>query len=100
MQNTILWIYIVLLVVGGLVGFLKANSKVSLCMSCGFAAALVLCAVPNFLDVKFRAGLANILMATLLVVFAIRLTKTKKFMPAGLMLVATVAALALRNIKF
>jgi uncharacterized membrane protein (UPF0136 family) len=96
-QNTILWIYIVLLVVGGLVGFLKANSKVSLCMSCGFAAALVLCAVPN---VKFRAGLANILMATLLVVFAIRLTKTKKFMPAGLMLVATVAALALRNIKF
>jgi uncharacterized membrane protein (UPF0136 family) len=39
-------------------------------------------------------------MATLLVVFAIRLAKTKKFMPAGLMLVATVAALALRNIRF
>jgi uncharacterized membrane protein (UPF0136 family) len=61
---------------------------------------LVLCAVPNFLDVKFRAGLANILMATLLVVFAIRLAKTKKFMPAGLMLVATIATLALRNVKF
>lgn len=101
MQNTaLLWIYIVLLVVGGLIGFLKANSKVSLYMSCGFAAALVLCAVPNFLDVKFRAGLANILMATLLVVFAIRLAKTKKFMPAGLMLVATIATLALRNVKF
>ncbi len=100
MQNTVLWIYIVLLVIGGLIGFLKANSKMSLYMSCGFAAALVLCAVPNFLDVKFRAGLANILMATLLVVFAIRLAKTKKFMPAGLMLIATVAALALRNINF
>jgi uncharacterized membrane protein (UPF0136 family) len=99
-NTTLLWIYIVLLVVGGLIGFLKANSKVSLYMSCGFAAALVLCAVPNFLDVKFRAGLANILMATLLVVFAIRLAKTKKFMPAGLMLVATIATLALRNVKF
>ena len=101
MQNTtVLWIYIVLLVVGGVIGFLKANSKVSLYMSGGFAAALVLCAVPNFLDVKFRAGMANILMATLLVVFAIRLAKTKKFMPAGLMLVATVGVLALRNVRF
>lgn len=89
-----------LLVVGGLIGFLKAKSKVSLYMSCGFAAALVLCAIPNFLDASFRRGLANGLMAALLVVFAIRLAKTKKFMPAGLMLVATVIALALRNLKF
>ena len=37
-------------------------------------------------------------MALLLVVFAIRLAKTKKFMPSGLMLVVTVVALALRNI--
>ena len=89
-----------LLVVGGLIGFLKAKSKVSLYMSCGFAAALVLCAIPNFLDASFRRGLANGLMAALLVVFAIRLAKTKKFMPAGLMLVTTVIALALRNLKF
>lgn len=100
MQNTVLWIYIVLLVVGGLMGFLKAKSKVSLYLSCGFAAGLVLCAVPNFFDAKFRGGLANVLMAVLLVVFAVRLAKTKKFMPAGLMLAVTVAALALRNIQF
>jgi uncharacterized membrane protein (UPF0136 family) len=61
---------------------------------------LVLCAIPNFLDVSFRKGLANGLMAALLVVFAMRLAKTKKFMPAGMMLVLTIAALALRNIKF
>ena len=98
--NVILWIYIGLLVIGGLIGFLKAKSKVSLYMSCGFAAALMLCALPNFLDATFRANLANGLMVALLVVFAIRLAKTKKFMPAGLMLAATIAALALRNIKF
>jgi uncharacterized membrane protein (UPF0136 family) len=37
-------------------------------------------------------------MAVLLIVFAIRLTKTKKFMPSGLMLILTLAALALRHL--
>lgn len=96
----VLWIYIVLLLVGGLIGFFKGKSPVSLIMSAGFAAALVLCAVPGVFDVGFRKNLANILMAALLVVFAIRLAKTKKFMPAGLMLIVTIAALALRNIRF
>ena len=100
MRNIVLWIYIVLLVVGGLIGFLKAKSKISLYMSCGFAAALVLCAIPNFFDTKFRSGLANVLMSVLLVAFTLRLAKTKKFMPAGLMLLVTIAALALRNIRF
>lgn len=92
----ILWIYIVLLVIGGLIGFLKAKSQVSLIMSVSFAAALSLCAA----GIIFQPYVADILLAALLVVFAIRLIKTKKFMPAGLMLVATIATLALRHIKF
>lgn len=96
MQNTILWIYIVLLLVGGLIGFFKGRSQVSLIMSAAFGAALILCA----LGLVFKSNVADILMAVLLVVFAMRLAKTKKFMPAGLMLVATVVALALRNLRF
>ena len=100
MQSTVLWVYIFLLLVGGLIGYLKGKSQVSLVMSATFAAALVLCAVPNIFEVGFRKNLANILMAALLIVFAMRVAKTKKFMPAGLMLIATIAALALRNIRF
>jgi len=37
-------------------------------------------------------------MTVLLVVFALRLSKTKKFMPSGLMLILTLATLALRNL--
>jgi uncharacterized membrane protein (UPF0136 family) len=47
---------------------------------------------------KFALGLSNVLLAALLVVFALRLAKTKKFMPSGLMLVLTILALALRNL--
>lgn len=97
-QNTILWIYIILLLIGGMIGFLKAGSKVSLITSSVAAALLVLTAMPGVFDANFRRNLADVIMAALLVVFAIRLTKTKKFMPSGLMLVLTLAALAFRHL--
>ena len=93
--NTVLWIYIVLLVAGGLFGFLKAGSKTSLIASASFAAALILCAI----GVIFQPHVADIILAVLLVFFAMRLGKSKKFMPNGLMLVLTVATLALRHLK-
>jgi uncharacterized membrane protein (UPF0136 family) len=97
--NLILWIYIVLLVVGGLIGFLKAGSKVSLITSTVSAALLILTALPLFTP-TVRRSMADIIMAALLIVFAIRLGKTKKFMPSGLMLTVTIAALALRHLVF
>jgi len=97
-QNTILWIYIVLLLVGGMMGFLKAGSKVSLITSSVAAALLVLTTLSGVFAYNFRRNMAEVIMAALLVVFAIRLTKTKKFMPSGLMLILTLAALALRHL--
>jgi uncharacterized membrane protein (UPF0136 family) len=92
----ILWIYIVLLVIGGLIGFFKAQSKISLIMSMAFAAALSLCAI----GIIPQPILPDILLAALLLVFAVRLGQTKKFMPAGLMLILTIVALALQHVSF
>jgi len=100
MQNTVLWVYVVLLLIGGLIGFFKGKSRVSLIMSAAFAVLLILCGISGVLDVNFRRNFANFLMAALVIVFALRLAKTKKFMPAGFMLAATIVALALRNINF
>jgi uncharacterized membrane protein (UPF0136 family) len=97
-SHTVIWIYIVLLLVGGLFGFLKAGSKVSLITSAVAAAALILTAIPGLFGRSLANGLADAIMAALLVVFAIRLSKTKKFMPSGLMLTVTAAALALRHL--
>jgi uncharacterized membrane protein (UPF0136 family) len=90
MANTILWVYIVLLVIGGLMGFLKAGSKISLISSVVFAVLLAL-----FVTGVWRWPIgADILLALLLVVFVMRYAKGKKFMPAGLMIILTVLALA------
>ncbi len=92
--NTVLWVYIVLLLVGGLIGFLKAGSKISLITSAVSAAVLIIMTMPSVFQPAFRHTAAEIILAALLVVFAIRLAKTKKFMPSGLMFVLTIAALA------
>jgi uncharacterized membrane protein (UPF0136 family) len=86
----ILWVYIVLLFAGGLMGFIKAKSKASLIMSALFAAALALCAT-GVIRVPY---LADFLVGFLLVFFGIRFAKGKKFMPAGLMLGLSAAVLA------
>jgi len=95
----VLWIYIILLLVGGLIGFFKGKSKVSLTTSVTFAVILVLTALPGVFQPTFARNLANIIMILLLIVFAVRLAKTKKFVPSGLMLAVTILALALQNIR-
>ena len=85
-----------MLLVGGLMGFIKAKSKVSLIMSSIFALLLALYNLGK-IDVKY---FPEILIGLLIVIFGIRLAKTKKFMPAGLMLILSVAVLIYRNVKF
>lgn len=92
-QN-ILWIYIVLLVIGGIIGFVKAKSKPSLIASAAFAVALAL-VNRRVIDIKY---LDDILLGALVLVFAARYAKTKKFMPAGLMIILTVITLVLRRV--
>jgi len=95
MDSTIvLWVYIVLLVVGGVMGFVKGKSKISLIMSLAFAIPLTVIALGK----NRIAHLEDILLVVLLVVFGIRLAKTRKFMPAGLMLAATAIVLILHHI--
>lgn len=82
----VLWVYIVLLVVGGLIGFLKAGSKISLIASVVSAVPLVLCAlkiIPGF-------PIAPVILGCLAAMFIVRFKKGKKFMPSGMMAVLTI----------
>jgi uncharacterized membrane protein (UPF0136 family) len=87
--NVVVWIYTALLLVGGLIGFLKAGSRASLIASGTSAIPLVLTAAGIL---PFLA--APVVLAALVVVFGIRLANTGKFMPSGMLLAVTVLALA------
>lgn len=98
-ENIVFWSYVVLLLVGGLIGFFSAGSKVSLMTSAVAAALLILTRLPGIFQPTFGRTLADAVMAALLVVFAWRLSKTKKFMPSGFMMILTVAVLVLLNFR-
>ena len=89
--NIVLWVYIVLLVAGGLVGFLKAGSKASLIASSIFALPLVLAAL-NIVP----AIVAEVVLGILLAYMGMKFAKSKTFMPSGLMAILSAVALVAR----
>jgi uncharacterized membrane protein (UPF0136 family) len=87
-STIILWVYIALLVVGGLIGFLKAGSKASIITSAIFGVLLALSALGIF-----SSSVALVLIGFLAVFFGMRFAKGKKFMPAGMMALLSFLAL-------
>jgi uncharacterized membrane protein (UPF0136 family) len=90
--ETILWIYIVMLVMGGLIGFLKAKSKISLITSVAFAIVLGICALEKF-PTSVNARIEWGLLSFLALFFLLRFLKNKKFMPGGMMTLLTIATI-------
>lgn len=86
--------YGALSIVGGIIGFVQAGSKVSLIS--GLISGILLIAGAMLIRQGNAAGffLSLIVTAGLIAVFAVRLAKTRKAMPAGLMIIAGIAALA------
>ena len=85
----ILWIYIALLIGGGMMGLIKGGSKISLFTSVAFAIPLILCEL-RVIEFQF----ARWVLLALVIVFAWRFSKSKKFMPSGLLVLLTLATLA------
>ncbi len=92
---TLVLVYAAFMFVGGVLGYRLSGSKASLIA--GTASALVLAGafVLARSDSGPSAGLwsAAVVALALSAVFAARLSKTKKFMPAGMLLIVSVLAL-------
>ncbi|NER35357.1 MAG: hypothetical protein F6J93_15355 [Oscillatoria sp. SIO1A7] len=85
--------YGILAIVGGIIGYVKVKSKVSLISGVVSGLLLLASGIAAAQGVAWAMLLVKLVTTVLIVVFAIRLAKTRKFMPAGLMLVAGVVAL-------
>ena len=86
--------YGILAIIGGIIGYRKANSKVSLISGIISGLLLMIAAFVHLQGQTWGLSLAAVITAVLIVVFGFRLAKTRKFMPAGLMTIVGVVALA------
>lgn len=86
-------IYGILAIVGGAIGYKQAGSQVSLIS--GIISGLLLLIGAYLLFGGSPAGplVSGVVSLVLVIVFSVRLAKTRKFMPAGLMIILGVVNL-------
>ena len=89
---TVFVIYGALMLAGGIFGFVKAGSKTSLIM--GIISGILIFTGVGLLGQDYAAGRAVLAFTSfgLTGVFALRLVKTRKFMPSGVLLALSMAA--------
>ncbi|GAB4133352.1 MAG: hypothetical protein Fur0046_04050 [Cyanobacteria bacterium J069] len=85
--------YGLLALVGGVIGYRQAGSQASLISGGISGALLILSGILQAAGVPWAKGLAAFITGALVVVFMVRLIKTRKPMPALLMIVAGLASL-------
>lgn len=86
--------YGILAIAGGIIGYIQARSRVSLLSGSISGLLLILAAYFQLQGQTWGLILAVIVTGVLVVVFAVRLAKTRKFIPAGLMTILGMLALA------
>jgi uncharacterized membrane protein (UPF0136 family) len=87
------FIYGVLAIVGGIIGYQQAGSKPSLISGLITGLALLIAGVGLLQAQMWGLGLAIAVTLLLVLVFIYRLIKTGKFMPAGLMVAVGIGTL-------
>lgn len=85
--------YGIIAIAGGIIGYVQAASKASLISGSISGLLLIFAGVMQLQGQAWGLTLAAIITAILIIVFALRLTKTRKFMPAGLMAILGLLAL-------
>ncbi|MDJ0632564.1 MAG: TMEM14 family protein [Xenococcaceae cyanobacterium MO_188.B29] len=74
-------------IAGGIFGYAQAKSRVSLILGSISGIFLIVAAWAQLQGLPIGSTIAQIITLLLVVVFTVRLIKTRKFMPAGLMLI-------------
>lgn len=85
-------IYGVLVLLGGLIGYLKAKSQVSLLSGLGSGLALIAAWFVSRQVPQIGMAIATLIALVLCVVFVMRFLRTRAFMPSGMMMIFSLGA--------
>ncbi|NUN64975.1 hypothetical protein HCU40_09455 [Pseudanabaena biceps] len=88
-------IYGVVAIVGGLMGFTKSQSQASLISGSISGLGLIVAGIAVAQNQEWGKIAGMAIVALLIIVFIVRLIKTKKFIPAGLMLLGGITTLGI-----
>lgn len=91
----ITFFYGLFIFVGGLIGYLKAESIISLIMGILFGVLLIICSIGMLKDRLFPAYMGILLTLILDAFFTYRFMMTYTFMPSGLMCVVSLVVLVI-----
>jgi len=89
-----LMVFGLFMLAGGFMG-LRAGSRASIYAGSGSAALLLVALLVTLFNMTLGLGIGLVVAAGLCVVFVARFLKTGKFMPAGMLLVVSIAAVVL-----
>ena len=87
--------YGILAVGGGIMGYVKAKSKISLFAGVGCGILLIIAGILPLMGINWGLILASVIATFLVITFISRLIKTRKLMPAALMIAAGVIAVGI-----
>jgi uncharacterized membrane protein (UPF0136 family) len=91
----VIWGYGVMMAVGGVIGYLKVHSKASLISGVGFGLLLLASGYGVWQGSRDSLVASAVIAALLMIIFAIRVIKTRRLMPAGMLAVLSVLALVI-----
>jgi uncharacterized membrane protein (UPF0136 family) len=94
MENTAIevWVYGVIMILGGIAGFVRVGSKASLISGVGFGLVLLVCGFEVWRNSQTGLLAAVVIALLLVVLFAIRYAKKQRFMPAGMLAILSLVA--------
>lgn len=84
--------YGILTLIGGIIGYVKAKSQASLISGLVSGLLLIFAGSAQLMGQSWGLTLAAAISAVLAIVFIVRLVKTQKFMPAGMLILASLAS--------
>ncbi|XP_053680101.1 transmembrane protein 14 homolog [Anopheles nili] len=85
-------IFAILIVIGGVIGYARAGSKISLCSGLLFGAGIGAGAWLNSLQTPFPF-VQIVVLSLLIIVMMVRFYATRGFMPAGMVLLLTLCVM-------